>query len=224
MADSMETESRIKVISGIINEQTHAMVKEVLRVAYNRIGCEVRFALYPGIRSLELANKGQTDGDIARISGTGNKFPNLRPISTPVIHFQGVVFTKTLTQKILSWEDLKGLRVGVIRGIRYSTIETKGLSPFFSKDMTHLFKLLENNRIQVAIAALQAGTIELYKNFNNSDIHITGTPLYAAPLYHFIHIKNQRLIEQLERVLKEMDQTGEMQHILDETFQKLMNE
>ena len=148
------------VITAIQNEQTHAMAKEVVREAYLKIGYDVRFDFFPGKRSLEMANEGESDGDVARIEGTEKKFPGLVPIPIPVIWFDGVVFTKNIVKKINDWKDLNGLRIGIIRGIRYSEIGTKGFSPLFAEDMTHLFKLLDEGRIQVAIAVLKTGKIE----------------------------------------------------------------
>ncbi len=223
-AHASEIKSRIVVVSGIVNEQTHAMAKEVLHEAYRRIGYDIRIKFFPGRRSLESANKGLTDGDVARIAGTEKKFPNLIPVETPIIYFQGVAFTKSVTRKIGSWHDLKGLRVGIIRGIRYSTIGTRGLNPFFAKDMTHLFKLLEDDRIQVAVAVLNAGKIEIHNKFENSGIHVMGTPLYSAPLYHFVHKKNEHLIDDLNQTLKDMASQGEIDKILNKALQNLLND
>ena len=84
-AHASENKSGTVVVSGIQNEQTHAMAKEVLREAYRRIGYDIRFEFLPGKRSLEYANKGLTDGDVARIAGTEKKYPNLIPVPTPII-------------------------------------------------------------------------------------------------------------------------------------------
>lgn len=218
-----EENAKHLTISGIVNEQTHVMAKEVLRVAYNRIGYHVDFLFVPGKRSLEMANKGESDGDIARIQGTAQKYTNLLQLSTPVSSFKGVAFTKTVTKKINSWDDLDGLRIGIIRGIRYSTIGTKERNPYFADDMTHLFHLLEDGRIEVAIAVLNAGRIELHSNFRESGIHVTGTPLYSAPLYHFVHKKNMHLVDDLDTVLEQMAARGEIESILDATLAKLLS-
>ena len=182
-AYAAEGNDNTKIISAILGDQPHAMAEEVLRVAHGRMGYKVKFELFPGIRSLEPANKGETDGDIARISGTQKEFPNLRPLATPVIHIQGVAFTKSVTRKIKIWGDLEGLRIGVIRGIRYSTIGTQGLNRYFAEDTAHLFRLPADDRIQIAVTVLDAGRIELHDNFEDSGIHAVGSPLYEAPLF-----------------------------------------
>ena len=223
MAVVSESEAGDKtlVISAIINEQTHAIAKYVLKEAYIRIGYAVRFDDLPGQRALEWANNGITDGDVARIEGTEKKFPNLIPVETPVIYFKGVAFAKDFSGRIASWEDLKGIRIGIVRGIRYSEIGTKDMEPVMANDMTHLFTILDKGRIEVAVAVLDAGRIEIQKNFMESGIHPIGSPLFSAPLYHFLHAKNKDLIAPLNEVLNKMMQSGEIETIWANAFKEI---
>lgn len=209
-------------ISGIVHTVTHKMVQEVLKEAYKRIGYDVQFTMLPAKRSLHSANRGNTDGDIARIEGTEKIFPNLIPIRTPVVDFQGFAFTVSVSREIREWSDLKGLRVGVVRGIRYSTIGTEGLNPFFAEDYINLFRLLVDGRIDVAIAGRNQGQIEIQKNFRKSGIHKIGQPLYSKPLYHFVHKKNKKLAARLNDALADMAAQGEIDTILEWAFQTLL--
>ena len=211
-------------ISAIENEHTHAIAKEVLREAYRKLGYTVRFAYLPGLRALEWANAGETDGDVARIAGTEKKFPNLIPIEVPVIHFKGTAFTKSVEKDINAWNDLKGLRIGIIRGIRYAEINTKDMEPARANDMTHLFTLLDRGRIDIAVAVLEAGLIEAHNNFKNSGIYVIGSPLYSAPLYHFVNVKHQDLVNDLSKVLNDMKQTGEIEEIQTKTLERLLDD
>ena len=200
-------------ITGIQNEQTHDMAKEVIREAYQGIGYDVRFEFFPGQRTLVMANSGESDGDIARIELTEEKWPNLIVVPTPIFWFKGVAFSKNIHKKINQWKDLEGLRIGIIRGIRYSEIGTRGLSPFFAEDMTHLFKLLDQDRIQVAIAVLKAGQMEISRNFQKSGIHIISEVLYSGLLYHYVNKKNQDLVPELNTVLQRMEKQGKIEKI-----------
>lgn len=211
-------------ISAIESEQTHFMAKEVLREAYRRIGYDVIFTFLPAKRSLEMANFGKFDGDVARIKGTESVYPNLIQIPTPVISFKGVAFSKNISRAIKTWRDLKGLRVGIIRGIRYSEIQTKTLSPYFAEDMPHLFRLLDEDKIQIAIAVLKAGIIEINRHYKNSGIHIIGEPLYSSSLYHFVHKRNMHLVPMLDNALKEMENQGRTSKIIEAVFQKQMGD
>ncbi|MBU0973897.1 MAG: hypothetical protein KKC20_24880, partial [Proteobacteria bacterium] len=52
---------RSVTISAIANEQTHALTKEIVRTAYERIGVGVEFNDLPARRGVEWANSGRTD-------------------------------------------------------------------------------------------------------------------------------------------------------------------
>lgn len=208
------------VLSAIQNEQTHFIATEILKKAYQKIGCDIRFSFLPGTRAIEYANQGLTDGDVARIYDTGEKYPDLIRVDVPIIRFTAVAFTKSVKRKIDSWEQLKGLRVGIIRGIRYSFIGTDGLKPFYAKDMTHLFRLLDQGNIEVAIAGLDAGEIEIERKYKKSGIRVAGSSLYSGELYHFVHKKNRKLVGTLKRTLDEMDESGEIKKIYNDTRRK----
>lgn len=206
------------VISVIANEPTHELAKPVVREAYRRIGYTVTFDPLPARRALEWANDGVTDGDLARIAGTEKQFPNLIKISPPVSHFRGVAFATNVVRPISGWKDLKGLSIGIVRGIRYSEIGTEGMNPISTNDMTHLFKLLKLGRIDVAVAVLDAGRIEIRRNYPDAGIRPIGDPLHAAPLYHYIHVKNGHLVQKLEAALREMEADGEIEALREKAL------
>ncbi len=212
------------VLSAISNEQTHELAKDVVRAAYKKIGFAVEFNDVPARRALEWANIGITDGDLARIDGTEKKFTNLIKISTPVTEFKGVVFTKHIKKDISSWKDLKELSIGIIGGIRYSDIGTKGLNRILAQDMPHLFKLLSKDRIDVAVAVLDAGRIEIHKNFKGEQIHVIGHPIFSAPLFHFVHKKNKALVPQLEAAFQEMMKNGEIESIRKKALSEALSQ
>lgn len=222
-ADSHEI-GRYVTISTIINEQTHAVVKGVLKEAYRRIGYGVVFDDLPAIRALEWANDGITDGDAARIVGTEKAYPHLIPVVTPVLYFRGQAFAKKTVKKISTWDDLADFRIGIVRGIRYAEMGTEGMEPFPANGMTHLFSLLDNDRIDVAVAVLAAGRVEIEKHFKNRGIYPVGTPLFAAPLYHFVHASRRDLVDPLNRVLLSMTKNGDLERLWEQARIELVHE
>lgn len=140
----------------------------------------------------------------------------------PVTLFKGVVFTKKIERNIRSWEDLKGLSIGIVGGIRYSDIGTKGLDRVIAKDMVQLFILLAKERIDVAVAVLDAGKIEINRHHKEAKLHVIGQPLLVAPLFHFVHKKNRDLVPELESVLTEMEENGETSKICEQTMNKAL--
>ena len=221
-APAASSTAKSVVISVIANEQTHELAKPVVREAYHRIGYTVVFDPLPARRALEWANDGVTDGDLARIEGTERKFPNLIRISAPVFHFTGSAFATDASRAISEWKDLAGLNIGIVRGILYSEIGTEGMDPIPTNDMTHLFKLLTLGRINVAIAALDAGRIEIHRNFMDAGIHPIGDPLWAAPLFHYVHVKNGHLVQKLEAALKDMEAEGAIRALREKAIREIL--
>jgi polar amino acid transport system substrate-binding protein len=218
-----EPAAPVVLLSAIQNEQTHTIAGAILKEAYRRIGYISEFDFLPARRALEWAASGKRDGDVARIASTQKAFPNLIPVPTPVVHIKGVAFAKNSIKPITKWDDLRGLNIGVIRGIRYSTIGTKGMQPLFAKNMGHLFQLLDGGRIDVAVAVQDAGLVEIKHNFPNRGIHIVSKNLYSAPLFHFVHKKNKGLVPLLDIALLEMKEKGETNEIYKQILHKLMH-
>ena len=208
-------ESGSMTISMIEDDPVVIGVHEVVRTAYSRMGIPVVFRKLSGKRALIESNSGETDGELVRIKGTEDEFTNLIRIPVPLLDIQGVVYTKTIDRDIRSWDDLKGLKVGIIRGIQYSEKGTQGLQRYYARNVYHLFKLLDTDWIDVAVVLRRAVDKEIERTFRASNIHIIGKPLYKAPLYHFIHKRHLNLVPRLEAVLREMKETGEMQAIIE---------
>lgn len=211
-------------ISGVSQTITHTIASKVLTEAYKRIGYNVQFTWLPAKRSLILANQGKTDGDIARIEGTEKVFPELIPVPNPIIDFQAAAYAISVAKEINHWGDLKGLKVGVVRGVRYANIGTKGFNPFLANNVPHLFRLLSDGHIDVAVVGRRQAQIELQNNFKKSGIHSVGKSLISTPLHHFVHKKNTKLVALLNEVLAEMDKQGEIESIIDRAFQKLLTD
>ncbi len=211
------------IISAIENDYIHGVLKNIVYTAYKKIGIEVKFNYLPAQRSLEWANLGKTDGDLARTDKIEDKYTNLIKIPTPLITIKGVAFTKNIKRDIRAWEDLKGLSIGIRSGIRYSEVGTKGLDRIESENLSHLFNLLSRDRIDIAIADFDMGRYELLKNFKGSNIHIIGQPLNSALLFHYINKKNIELLPQLKSTFRDMMESGEIDSIREKAIQETLS-
>lgn len=219
---AMANDIRSVTISGMKDAMSHRIAAEVVRAMYIRAGVKAEFKYYPARRSLELANSGKTDGEMARIAGTEQAYPHLVRISTPVFYINGVVFTKRVTRDIRTWTDLKGLKVGIIQGVRYSEVALSFMKTFRARSQDHLFKLLDHDRIDVAVTVKESGEHDVDMRFKNSGIHIIGQPLYSAPLYHYIHEKNAALAPKLESVLHAMMEEGTIEKLWSQARRKIL--
>ena len=197
-------------ITGLAGDHVHFLVSEVLREAYRRLGCEVRFEYYPGNQSLIWANQGISDGDVARIAGTEDVTDLVR-VPTPVYQIEQVAFTKSVKRPVKQWGDLKGLSIGVVEGIRITALATEGLERMMAKDIEHLFRLLVHDRVEVVAMDRHSGELEIARHFSGSGIHVLGQPLSSMPLYHMLNRRHEKLVPLLDAVLREMAAKGEIE-------------
>jgi len=204
----------------------HMIAADFIVEAYKRIGYDVEFINLPNRRSLMQANDGACDGETIRIGGLEKTYKNLIPVPVAVTQLQGVAFMKhhndTHLPEINTWQDMRGLQVYIIRGEIYAERGTADLNAGAVGTYKQLFTMLEQDRTDIGIGIHHVGLIELARNFPNSSIHTHGAPLLNAPMYHYIHRKNRRLLKDLTQVLNDMAASGELEVINAKALNRLM--
>mgnify|MGYP002265439382 CR=1 FL=1 len=204
----------------------HRIATDFIREAYRRIGHDVEFVELLNRRSLIQANDGACDAETVRIGGLDTTYKNLIPVPIPVTELHGVAFMRhhddTHPPEINTWQDMQGLDIYVIHGEVYAERGTANLGAGSVGTYKQLFTMLEQGRIDVGIGIKHVGLIELAQNFPNSSIHTHGAPLLSAPMYHYIHRKNRRLLKDLTRVLNGMAVSGELEIINAKALSRLM--
>lgn len=219
MDDSELTKITIAQCQGRIS---HHFSKQIIVRAYHHIGIKVAFTEMPCRRSIELANRGIYDGEVGKIPGTSSSFSNLIAVESPIFMIEGVAFTKSVSRKITSWDDLKGLKIGIVSGQLFAEQGTKGMKPVIASHFSQLVSLLVIDRIDIGIGLLQDYQLmKATETSTNQEIHMVGQPLFTAPLFHLIHKKHKSLVPRLTETLKTMWENGETTEIHQQTLEKL---
>lgn len=201
---------------------THQFAVETVREAYNQAGIRAKFSARPCRRSLVEANAGRYDGEVARINGTDKAYPNLLLIKAPTATIEGVVITQNIDKKITSWDDLKGLRVGIIRGELYAEKGSAALNVSVAASYNQLLKLLIKDRIEVGIVILRDWQLAMNSpEFYGTDIHTIGKPVFSATLHHLVHNRNKKLLPKLNQIFEKMWTSGQAVKIHQQTMRKL---
>lgn len=186
---------------------------EILKVAYGSLGISVTGARLPAARSLKMAAKGQTDGEVNRIEAIEPDYPTLIRIPVVINKVEGVALSCGHAVDASSPESISKYRLGVKIGNIYAEKLTEGM-PHVTK-MPHedkLLELLKAGRIDALIID-RTWANSILDDPDNSCLKINEPPLVTIPLYHYLHQSRAALVDDITRTLRLMEASGELEAI-----------
>lgn len=203
------------VFSAIENSENSNISEQVLREAYRELGKEIKVLHFPGKRALQMSNLGRVDGELFRIGGLSEDFPNLLQLPTCINLLEGVHVSAYNNYDIKSWEDLEPFIVGVQRGIKFAERGVASVENLRVLTVNHnrqLGSALRNERIQVAVLA-RLNAIKLLQADPTGTLVVSGTPIVQHKLFHYLNRKHADLAKEIDRVLEKMASTGRIEEI-----------
>lgn len=178
------------------------------------MGISFKVKFFPAERAFIQSSSGEVDGEVERIIGIDDKYPNLVRVPVPVGFFTGSVFTKGIKFPVTGWESLKPYKIAIVKGIQFSDSPTIGMDRIMVSEHSQLFKMLDLERVDVAVTGTLTGQITL-KKIGIKNIKVLHPPISRFPLYHYLHKKNAHLIPELTIILEKMSKEGKIQAIWD---------
>ena len=188
------------------------MNKKIISSIYKRLGYHVIVNQYPAKRALKMSNSGAVDGELFRIKGMQRFYPNLRMVPTPIHTFTVQALSIDLDIKINDWYDLQPYKIGIINGIKYAEVGTKGMQVHAVNTYKELFRLLERKRVDVIICTKFACDYEL-KKIKDNNIKNLGV-IQKISFYHYLHRKHEKLIPLVNAQIIQMHEEDEIERIL----------
>ncbi len=175
-----------------------------LRSAYGKLGYRIELVSGSGNRSLLEAAGGQLDGEIARTVLIEREFPDLLRVNVPLLRADAVAYVTRPELVNASKEDLRGLRVGYVKGSRFAERLTIGFPDVWSVESPGLlFSMLENDRLDAVIMLDIVGASILDQRGREGFVKV-NTPLERLEFFHYLHKRNVHLVPEIEAALKEM--------------------
>ena len=194
----------------------------VVAEAYGRLGVEVDIRGYPAQRAILLASSGEADGEVQRIDSVRELYPSLVQVHPAVNYLEASVFSSKTEFEPNGWDSLDPYCVGIIRGIKFAEAATAGMNRHFIADYPSLFRMLEHDRIDVAVTPRVNGRYHI-RSAKLDSISELGEPLARFELYHYLHERHRDLVPRIAAVLEEMRASGDMRAIRDHANKVLMN-
>lgn len=213
----------VKIVFSIGLPEEDPLYKEVEKLyteAFSRLGYSFELITAPTKRSLMDADSGVVDGDAARVYNVNEKknYPSLIRVDEPIRRVKLVVYSNKTTLSINSWDELKGLNIAYIEGIKHLEDRlapynvNRNVMTFFKPAV--IFKKMLDGEVDVYID--REGAIESALEAEGLTNIVRIGLLEEADLYPYLHKSNRHLVEPLAEVLGEMKSDGKFEELLSE--------
>ena len=194
----------------------------ILSEAYKRIGYDMVVTYLPGERALYSSNNGETDGELMRKKGLEKEYPNLIMVPTSVTSVEFSVFTLGSFFDVKGWSSLEPYSVSYTRGLKFIEDSlTKDTKWDAVNTIDQAFQKLSTGRIDLVVHTKIPGLLTL-KQMGIKTVKVLPVNLDEIKLYHYVNIKNKKLVEPLTKVLKDMEKEGYMKKVHDEIEAELI--
>ena len=183
--------------------------------AFRRVGVELRLVKLPAERALLLANDGLQDGDLTRIAGLEEQYPNLVRVPEKLTDWDFAAFSKhaSIPAKL---EAIRYHSVGFIKGWKFYERNIAGAERVTTvDDPTQLFRLLDRDRIEVALYARWMG-LALIQKQGLKNIRLLEPPLASRAMYIYLNKRHAKLAPKLATALLTLKREGFYQHVYRE--------
>jgi len=216
LVTSLQAEKKLVINTAILNNSVLQGSTAVVKELYQRMGVKLKIRFRPLKRALFESNRGWVDGEMMRTASIEKDYENLVRIPVVIGTMPISVFTKKEVFPVEGWESLKPYRIGFLRGMESIERGTKGMRRNRSNTSTALFQMLDKNRVDVVIF-FQLGGLSVIKDQNlQGRVRLLSPPLMELKLYHYLHKKHQALIPEFTKVLRQMEQDGTVQRLIEQ--------
>lgn len=187
---------------------------KVLQAVLPRAGLQVVATPIPSARATAEVRAGHYDGEVARIATFAANYPELIRVDPSYLSFHTVAYGKNKTKLALrSADDLKGYKVGIVRGVQHSENATAGVADLTRvNNVQQLLTMLEMGRFDIAVDTRLSGDLML-KQLGFKDIAEVGV-LGKQDLYLHLHVRHQSLAPAIGATIKQLKDSGELQRII----------
>ncbi len=190
----------------------------IVTEAFRRAGLTLTLVQLPAERGLINANDGIEDGDLSRIAGLEQVYPNLVRVPEKLFNMHFVALTRGAALKEATWQNLEPFAVGHIRGWK---IFEQNLTP-----KTHaiavttpeqLIEMLGGNRIDVALYSRWMG-LAMAQRLNFRDVRVAEPPLAKRDMFIYLHKRHEQHVATIAQALRALKAEGVFTRVCREKF------
>ncbi|MGS2722068.1 hypothetical protein [Paraglaciecola aestuariivivens] len=208
----------------ISNSPDQVVGAEILKVVYQKANIPIKNISMSGKRALVESSQGRLDGEVHRILEIGSLYPDLVRVPTATNYIDVTIFSKNPKFILTDCQSLKGQLIGRARGVKYAEMCTLGMEKVaVFPDSSSLMKSLDRNIVDFAITSGLNGLVQV-KNLKLNQVVALEPILEKRLLFHYVHKKHQSLVPQLDAILQNMQQSGELERLRQSIIEDLLSQ
>jgi polar amino acid transport system substrate-binding protein len=220
VADTDVIELNTTTYPPLSTPEQQGFLDRIVKEALARLGITMKTVRLPAERALIDANHGILDGEISRVAGLENIYPNLVRIPEKLMDLEFTLFSRHVVHLELEprWQALTPYSTAIING--WKILENNmpaGAEVTKVKSPMQLFNLLNLDRVDLIIYERWGG-MALIKEMNVSNIRRLTPPLVVKGMYMYLNKKHQALVPRLNDALRQIKQDGTYQRIYKQTL------
>lgn len=200
------------------NDQPRGMLVQIVQTLFKRADIQLVLKYLPFKRAYKSTKRGEIDG-LFNFYKTKNRLDSF-DYTVPIIQNPLTFFVlKNAAIEFDRLDDLKDLKIGIIRGYSYGTVFDE--SPIFIREAADShesnFNKLMHGRINTYLCDRLAGIHVATKNNLMPHIKILPTPLIVMDGHiGFTKGKHENIINRIDKEIIEMHQNGEIENIFNQ--------
>ena len=204
------------------NAYNSGFIDKLLRIAFERLGYDLKRVQLPAERALRDVNQGKLDGEFIRIDGIQNKYRNLIKVDEKIIDLDFVVFSEIAINTESGWNALEPFNVAFLSGwkIVESNMPKKARIIKVNRPQ-QLFYMLYKKRADAIVYERWAGLNILTNDPRYHPIKVRMPPLATKPMFCYLNKKHADLVPKLADMLKELKQDGTYKTLYNTTLYHL---
>lgn len=192
------------------DEPVHDMALAVLQEAYARLGLGIEVVYSPWKRSLAENERGTYDGEVGRLKIIESVTKNLIRVDEPLFDIHHYAYARAPIPHVNTWQNLKGMRIGVELGVVIIEVRTRGMNRVASASKDDLITMLRRGAVDAIILEdVRDYTLEPYGFYQSPQVLETST------LYHYLHKSHAAMAEALRLELLAMRRQGNIRKIIE---------
>lgn len=200
-------------IAVLDNSAMGPLATAVLRQAYGRLDVQIETRVLPLRRGIQMADRGEIDGDLIHSLPAFKEWDNLIVIRVPVARAVFVAYARGPTCPVaLTGADLSTSRIAYMRGTRAVEDVLPNRTLLATANNLDALRHLERGIAQYAVVGQLEGDALIAEHRLHHFCKV-GEPIATAELFHSLNKRHAQLAARLGQVLQDMSDSGEIRRI-----------